>query len=94
MRNERLLTVLHAPHVSEKAVSVKQQYVFKVSRDTNKFEVKAAVEELFKVTVEQVRIVNVKGKARRFGQIQGRRKSWKKAYVKLAEGSEIEMTGS
>ena len=93
MNEERLLTILQAPHVSEKAVAADRQYVFKVAKDANKKEVKAAVENLFDVTVKAVRIANVKGKPARFGQIQGRRKGWKKAYVKLAEGSEIEIAG-
>ena len=91
---DRLLTVLQAPHVSEKSVSASQQYVFKVIKDANKRDVKIAVEQLFHVKVEKVRILNVKGKPRRFAQIQGMRKGWKKAYVKLAEGNEIEIAAS
>lgn len=91
MNKERILTILQAPHSSEKAFQQEQQYVFKVLKNANKLEVKTAVENLFDVTVENIRIVNVKGKTRRFGQITGRRKSWKKAYVRLAKGSSIEL---
>lgn len=90
-QQERLLTILQAPHVSEKAVSATRQYVFKVLKNATKIEIKQAVEQVFSVTVETVRVTNVKGKQKRFGQRIGRRQDWKKAYVKLAEGSEIEM---
>lgn len=96
MNEERLLSVLLAPHVSEKA-SVSShgypQYVFKVTKDANKFVIKDAVEHLFNVTVRNVRICNVKGKSRRFGRIMGRRKDWKKAYVTLQSGQEIDVAG-
>ena len=94
MNQEQLLTILRAPHVSEKAMSSDRQYVFKVAQTATKKAVKLAVQQLFNVVVQDVQILNVKGKPRRFGQIQGRRKNWKKAYVRLAEGSEIEMAGS
>jgi large subunit ribosomal protein L23 len=91
VNKERILTILQSPHSSEKAFANEQQYVFKVLQTANKLEIKKAIENLFEVIVEKVRVVNVKGKARRFGQINGRRKSWKKAYVKLAEGSSIDL---
>lgn len=94
MNEERILTILQAPHVSEKTVASERQYVFKVAPDACKKEIKVAVEQLFKVSVTKVRVSNHKGKPTRFGQIQGRKKGWKKAYVKLAEGNEIEMAGS
>lgn len=89
---ERLLTLLLAPTVSEKATQIADQHsqvVFRVVQDATKPEVKAAVELLFKVDVEAVRIANVKGKAKRFGAYSGRRRHWKKAYVSLKPGQEI-----
>ena len=89
---ERLLTLLLAPTVSEKATQIADrhsQVVFRVVQDATKPEVKAAVELLFKVDVEAVRIANVKGKAKRFGAYSGRRRHWKKAYVSLKPGQEI-----
>ncbi len=89
---ERLLQVLLAPQVSEKATYVadkNEQVVFKVATDATKPEVKAAVELLFKVEVKSVQVVNVKGKAKRFGKMMGRRKDWKKAFVSLKPGQEI-----
>jgi large subunit ribosomal protein L23 len=91
-KSERLLTLLLAPTVSEKATQIADQHsqvVFKVMQDATKPEVKAAVELLFKVDVEAVRIANVKGKAKRFGAYSGRRRHWKKAYVSLKPGQEI-----
>ena len=89
---ERLLTLLLAPAVSEKSTFIaekNEQVVFRVAQDATKPEVKAAVEFLFKVQVESVQIANVKGKAKRFGQYTGRRRNWKKAYVCLKPGQEI-----
>ena len=93
MNEERLLKILLAPHVSEKATRVAErhnQIVFKVARDAAKPEIKDAVEVLFKVKVKGVTVVNVKGKRKRFGAIQGRRSDWKKAYVSLETGHEID----
>ncbi|MBC9073382.1 50S ribosomal protein L23 [Thauera sp. CAU 1555] len=89
---ERLMQVLLAPQISEKATYVadkNEQVVFKVASDATKPEVKAAVELLFKVQVESVQIANVKGKVKRFGRMTGRRKDWKKAFVCLKPGQEI-----
>ena len=89
---ERLATVLLAPVVSEKGTHIADKYeqaIFKVMPDATKPEVKAAVEAMFKVRVESVQIVNVTGKVKRFGRFVGRRRSWKKAYVCLAPGQEI-----
>ncbi len=89
---ERLLQVLLAPQISEKATWVadkNEQVIFKVASDATKPEVKAAVEMLFKVQVESVQIANVKGKQKRFGRFMGRRKGWKKAFVSLKPGQEI-----
>jgi large subunit ribosomal protein L23 len=91
-RPERLMTLLLAPTVSEKATQIADrhsQFVFRVVQDATKPEVKAAVELLFKVDVEAVQIANVKGKAKRFGAFSGRRRHWKKAYVSLKPGQEI-----
>jgi len=89
---ERLMTVIRGPHLSEKAhlAAEKNQVVLKVRNDATKNEIKQAVELLFEVNVEGVQVVNVKGKAKRFQQRVGRRSDWKKAYVKLAEGSSVE----
>ena len=89
---ERLLQVLLAPQISEKATYIaykNEQVVFKVATDATKPEVKAAVEALFKVEVKSVQVLNVKGKAKRFGSNMGRRKNWKKAFVCLKPGQEI-----
>lgn len=97
MSKERILQVLLTPHVSEKSSLVADasgQHVFKVLPDANKAEIKQAVEELFEVKVAQVRVMNVKGKAKRFGQKLGKRSDWRKAYVKLAEGQDIDFAGA
>ena len=99
---ERLMQVLLAPVVSEKSTFVGEknnQFVFRVTPDATKPEIKAAVELLFspkdkKLEVEGVRIVNVKGKEKRMGKFSGRRASWKKAYVCLAAGQEINFAAS
>ncbi|MBU3668276.1 MAG: 50S ribosomal protein L23 [Rhodocyclaceae bacterium] len=93
MNQERLLQVLLAPQVSEKATAVadkNNQVIFKVAADATKPEIKAAVELLFKVEVDAVQVLNVKGKGKRRGTIQGRRKGWKKAFVCLKAGQEIQ----
>ena len=89
---ERLMTVIRGPHLSEKAhfAAEKNQVVLRVRKDATKNEIKQAVELLFEAQVDGVQVVNVKGKAKRFQQKQGRRADWKKAYVKLAEGSSVE----
>jgi large subunit ribosomal protein L23 len=89
---ERLLTIIRGPHLSEKAhfAAEKNQVVLKVRPDATKREIKQAVELLFEVQVEGVSTVNVKGKNKRFQMTKGRRNNWKKAYVKLAEGSSLE----
>jgi len=96
MKQERLLKVLLAPHVSEKssiAAETNNQYVFRVTTDASKPEIKAAVEHLFNVAVDNVRVSTVKGKVKRFGQRFGRRSDWKKAYVTLKAGQEITFMG-
>ena len=92
---ERVMTVIQGPHLSEKAhFSAEQnQIVFKVRPDATKSEIKKAVELLFEVTVEKVTVMNYKGKQKRHGLTRGRRANWKKAYVKLAEGESIDFLG-
>ena len=90
--SERLALVLLAPVVSEKGTHIAEkheQVIFKVLQDATKPEVKAAVEAMFKVQVESVQIANVGGKVKRFGKFTGRRRNWKKAYVCLKPGQEI-----
>jgi len=94
---ERLMTVLLGPHVSEKATDVGErhnQIVFKVRRDSSKTEIRRAVEMMFEVKVTDVQVVNCRGKIKRFGQEWGQRQSWKKAYVTLAEGENIDFLGA
>jgi large subunit ribosomal protein L23 len=94
---DRLLQVLLGPVISEKSTYVGEKnndVVFRVVRDATKPEIKAAVELLFStkdkpIAVKQVRVANVKGKEKRHGRQIGRRDNWKKAYVSLAEGSDI-----
>jgi len=93
---ERLMTVLKGPHVSEKSTVVAEennQIVFKVRTDATKEEIRQAVELLFEVSVDEVQVVNCRGKIKRRGVNSGRRVAWKKAYVKLAEGSQIDFLG-
>jgi large subunit ribosomal protein L23 len=92
MTQQRLMQVLLAPQISEKATYVADkcgQVIFRVVSDATKPEVKQAVELLFEVEVESVQIANVKGKKKRFGRNRGARKNWKKAYVNLKPGQEI-----
>ena len=89
---ERLLSVLVAPQISEKATFVadkNEQVIFRVASDATKPEIKAAVEMVFKVNVKSVQVSCVKGKQKRFGRMAGRRSNWKKAYVCLVPGQEI-----
>ena len=95
MNQERLTQVILAPVVSEKSTLVADKYeqvVFKVATDATKPVVKAAVELLFNVKVDSVQILNVKGKVKRFGRFTGRRSDWKKAYVSLTPGQEIDFS--
>ena len=97
MNNERLSKILISPVVSEKSTRVadqSKQMVFKVVPDASKPEIRKAVEKMFDVTVTGVRVSTVKGKIKRFGQTVGRRSDWKKAYVTLAEGSDIDFVGA
>lgn len=92
MNQERLMTVLVAPIVSEKATMIaekNEQVAFRVLQDATKDEIKAAVEMLFKVKVESVQVLNQAGKQKRFGRFNGRRRNVRKAYVSLMPGQEI-----
>jgi large subunit ribosomal protein L23 len=94
---ERLLQVLLGPHVSEKATALAEhanQVVFKVRNDATKTDVKKAVELLFEVKVERVSVVRIPAKKKRFGQRPGSRQAWKKAYVRLAPGQDINFMGA
>ncbi|MEQ8798902.1 MAG: 50S ribosomal protein L23 [Salinisphaeraceae bacterium] len=93
MNQERIYEVLRAPHVSEKSsvqADAHNQVVFQVAVDATKTEIKTAVEKLFKVQVEGVTTLNVKGKTKRFRGQSGKRAAWKKAYVSLAAGQELD----
>lgn len=94
---ERLISILLGPHVSEKTTRVGErdnQIVFRVRTDSTKAEVRRAVELMFEVQVTGVQIVNCRGKVKRFGSTVGRRQNWKKAYVTLAEGQDIDFAGA
>lgn len=96
MNQERIYQVLLGPHVSEKSTLVAEdgnQVVFRVARNARKAEIRAAVEQLFEVNVRDVRVINVKGKQKGFGRRTGRRPDWKKAYVALEAGEELDFIG-
>lgn len=93
MNQERLYTVLLEPHISEKVSLLGEatnSYAFKVAKDATKAEIKEAVETLFKVTVESISTLNVKGKIKRTVHGANRRKNWKKAYVRLGSGQDLD----
>lgn len=95
MNQERLYTVLLGPHISEKAAigaETANQFVFKVAVDANKLEIKKAVEHIFNVKVEGVQVIKSKGKVKRNRYGFAKRPDSKKAYVRLAEGHEIDFT--
>lgn len=93
MNKERIFEVLLSPHVSEKATNIADahnQFVFRVANGASKLEVRKAVEQLFDVKVKSVQTLNVKGKTKNFGRLQGKRSGWKKAYVSLEAGQDID----
>lgn len=97
MNQEKLMNLLLAPRITEKSSMVGekyQQYVFKVLKTATKPQIRQAVELMFKVEVESVQISNVKGKRKAFKQSVGRRSDWKKAYVKLKPGFDINFMGT
>ncbi|MES2998736.1 MAG: 50S ribosomal protein L23 [Pseudomonadota bacterium] len=96
-QQQRRFTLIKRPHTSEKSSIVADKYhqfVFEVRADANKSEIKQAVESLFSVKVNAVQLLNVKSKRRRFKQIEGHIKAWKKAYVSLQAGHDIDFTGT
>ena len=96
MNNERLMKVLLAPIISEKSTAIAErnnEFAFRVLQDATKPEIKAAVELMFKVEVKSVRVLNAKGKSKRFGRSEGRRRNVRKAYVSLVKGQEINFGG-
>lgn len=97
MKQERIFTTILSAHLSEKATLATQnyrQYVFEVCSKSTKQTVKDAIEHLFKSKVKTIRILNVKTKPKRFGNRMGRSKAWKKAYVTLLEGEQINLSGN
>lgn len=97
MREERLYQVILGPHISEKSTNVAdkaRQIVFKVREDASKPEIKAAVEKLFEVEVNSVKVINVRGKMKYGGKTPGKRSNWKKAYVCLKQGHDIDFMGA
>ena len=96
MNDERLMSILIAPHVSEKSTRVAEgsnQVVFKVRTDARKPEIKRAVEKMFDVEVDSVTVAAYQGKRKRFQFVNGKRPSWKKAYVRLKAGHDIDFLG-
>lgn len=96
MNQERLLKVLRGAHVTEKSTILAErdnQVVFRIDTTATKLEVKKAVEMLFEVEVDQVRVVNINGKKKRHGRFQGKRADFKKAYVSLKPGFDINFAG-
>ncbi|MBJ15672.1 MAG: 50S ribosomal protein L23 [Legionellaceae bacterium] len=93
MNAERSLMILRQPHTSEKSTILadkQKQFTFKVLITANKFEIKHAVEQMFSVKVKNVCVMNVKGKKKRFKQLNGKRSNWKKAIVSLQKGYDID----
>ena len=95
MNPEKLLMVLREPHTSEKTTIMAdkfKQFTFKVLRTATKSEIKLAVEQMFNVKVKNVSVINVKGKTKRFRQLTGKRSDWKKAFVSLQQGYDIDFS--
>jgi large subunit ribosomal protein L23 len=96
MNMERIYQIILAPHVSEKTTTAAEkdrQMVFKVREDATKPEIKTAVEKLFEVEVDTVQVINVRGKMK-YGKQTGKRANWKKAYVRLKPGHDIDFMGA
>ena len=97
MNEDRLYQVLLSPHISEKgtlAAEKSSQIIFKVLPSATKIEIKAAVEKLFEVEVDKVQVLNVSGKSKAMGRTKGTRSDWKKAYVRLKPGHDIDFLDS
>lgn len=95
MKHQDLFRVIQAPVVSEKSTLLADQqnkYVFKVKKTANKRSIRQAVELMFNVQVDSVDVLNVKGKTKRFGRFMGSRSDWKKAYIKLKPGFNIDLS--
>jgi large subunit ribosomal protein L23 len=96
VNSKRLYEIIRAPRVSEKSTRLAEQhrqFTFEVARDATKPEIKQAVEKLFNVQVQSVQVANVRGKLKRMGATPGRRSDWKRAYVRLKEGHDIDFLG-
>ena len=92
-----LSNIIKAPVISEKSTNAAEnsnRFVFKVANEANKLQIKKSVELMFKVEVEKVQILNVKGKSKRFGRFMGKRSDWKKAYVRLKPGHDIDFSAA
>ncbi len=97
IEQSKLANILLAPIVSEKSTNAAEnsnQFVFKVQKVATKMEIKKAVELMFDVEVDAVQVLNVKGKVKRFGRTLGKRSDWKKAYVKLKAGHDIDFASA
>ena len=97
MNEERIYKVILGAHISEKTTTVADEsnsVTFKVSKDANRPEIKAAVEKIYNVKVESVTVLNVKGKVKRTMRGTSKKPSWKKAYVRLADGHDIDFADS
>lgn len=97
MKQQDLMRILQAPVISEKSTTLSEQekrFVFRVKKAANKEQIKRAVELMFSVQVDSVHVLNVKGKKKRFGRFMGSRSDWKKAYVKLKPGFDIELSAA
>ncbi len=97
MNEARLYQIIRGPRISEKSTLVADkhhQFVFEVLKDATKPEIRRAVEKMFDVEVESVQVANVRGKVKRFGHTPGRRRDWKKAYVRLKPGHDIDFIGT
>lgn len=93
----KLSNIIKAPVISEKSTNATEEsnrFVFKVANDATKLQVKKSVELMFNVEVEKVQILNVKGKTKRFGRLMGKRSDWKKAYVRLKSGHDIDFSAA
>jgi len=97
MNAERMHQIILRPIISEKSTMTAEkhrQVVFEVLADATKAEIRQAVEALFSVSVEGVQVINVRGKVKRFGRTPGKRRNWKKAYVRLAKGHDLDFLGA
>ncbi|WWP00501.1 MAG: 50S ribosomal protein L23 [Candidatus Dasytiphilus stammeri] len=92
--DERLMEILHTPHLSEKASICEKNHtmVFKVARDSSKLEIKLAIKKIFNVTVIKVNTLIVKGKKKRYGKYPGKKNNWKKAYITLHQDHKINIS--